>query len=88
MSKIDIKEYGFATNFLRNIKFRDFPDLRVCDMRVEIFWELSFHFKQTVPGWQGMMHILQRGQTHPGASSILYLPLIDIVAVLEIRITT
>ena len=77
MSKIDIKEYGFATNVLRNIKFRDLPDLRVCDMRVEIFWELSFHFKQTVPGWQGMMHILHRGQTHPGASSILYLPMID-----------
>ncbi|KAJ8043656.1 hypothetical protein HOLleu_10851 [Holothuria leucospilota] len=76
-SKVDIIEYRFATHALRNIKFQKLPGLQHCDMRVDILWELSFHFKQPVPNWQGMMHILCQGQMHPGRSSVHYLPMID-----------
>lgn len=75
-SKIPVKEYRFSTHALRNVKFKELPAQLGFDMKIDI-WELSLHFKQTVPGWQGMMHILHQGQTHPGVYSVLYLPMID-----------
>ena len=77
MSKVDIIEYRFATHTLQNIKFQELSGIQNCDMRVDILWELSLHFKQPAPNWQGMMHIIHQGYTHPGQSSIMYLPMID-----------
>jgi 5'-3' exonuclease len=77
MSTVDIMEYRFANDALRSIRFQELPDLENCDMRPDILWELSLHFKQQTPHWQGMMHVIHQGYAHPGQSSILYLPMID-----------
>jgi 5'-3' exonuclease len=76
-TKIDIIEYRFATHARRTMKFEKLAPLLDCDRRVDVLWELSFNFKQDVPSWQGMMHIVHQGNEHPGQSSIVYLPMID-----------
>ena len=76
-SKVVIIDHRFAKHVRRDITFRELPSLTECDMRVDLLWELSFNFKQTTPGWQGMMHIIYQGNEHPGQSSIRYLPMID-----------
>ena len=52
--------------------------LTECDRNTDILWELSPHFQQDTPGWQGSMHIIHQGLEHPGKSSIVYLPMIDL----------
>ena len=45
---------------------------------VDILWEISFSYREPAPNWQGMMHILHRHQQHPGESSVVFLPMIDL----------
>ena len=58
-------------------KFQNICNPNVYDRRVDIYWQLSFNFNNSVPNWQGMMHTLHKGNQHPGQSSIIYLPMID-----------
>ena len=76
-SKIPILEYTFANHACREIVFQELPRFLNCDRRVDILWEVSLHFKQATPNWQGMMHILHQGTQHPGQSSVTFLPMID-----------
>ena len=76
-TRIEIKQLRFANKACRDILFQDLPRFLDCDDRIDILWELSFNFKQTLPNWQGMMHILHQGNDHPGQSSIVFLPMID-----------
>ena len=54
------------------------PCLVNIDRTVDVLWELSLNFKDETPGWQGMMHIIHQGLDHPGQSSIVFLPMIDL----------
>ncbi|KAJ6661273.1 hypothetical protein lerEdw1_015410 [Lerista edwardsae] len=79
LSKVDIVQYRFAKSALQGIKFKDialFRDLTT-PADVDILWEISFQFKQQQANWQGMMHLMHKGHTHPGKSSITFLPMID-----------
>ena len=76
-TKIDIKELRFTNHVCRSIKFIGLPANVSFGMDVDILWELSSTFKQAVPSWQGMMHTIHQDKKHPGKSSILYLPMID-----------
>ena len=62
----------------QTIVFNDLPTLIDCDRTVDVLWELSLNFKQETPGWQGMMHIIHQGLEHPGQSSVVFLPMIDL----------
>lgn len=76
-TKIPIIDYRFAIKTRRDIVFQVLPSLPDCDKRIDILWELSCIFKQDRPNWQGMMHIIHRGNEHPGKSSVVYLPMLD-----------
>ena len=76
-TKFDIVEYRFAKHACRNMKFQGLPKFQDSDREVDILWELSFSFKQESPNWQGMMHTLHRENDHPGQSSVVFLPMID-----------
>ena len=76
-TKVEIIEHLFASHAHRNINFQELPKHLDCDRRIDILWELSFNFKQATPNWQGMMHTVHRGSEHPGQSSVVYLPIID-----------
>ena len=77
-NKIPIIEHQFAKHVRKNIVFKKLPALVNCDRTVDVLWELSLNFKQETPGWQGMMHIIHQGQEHPGQSSVVFLPMIDL----------
>ena len=62
----------------QTIVFNDIPALINYDKTVDVLWELSLNFKQETPGWQGMMHIIHQGLEHPGQSSVVFLPMIDL----------
>ncbi len=75
-TKVEIIEHRFSGHVHRTVKFQELPK-HVCDRRIDLLWELSFNFKRATPNWQGMMHTVHRGSEHPGQSSVLYLPIID-----------
>lgn len=76
-SKVAVTDYCLAKHIRQNVTFRQLPQLLDGDNRVDVLWELSFNFKQSTPGWHGMMHIIHDRNQHPGQSSIRYLPMID-----------
>ena len=76
-TKIEIMQLRFAKHARRSMKFQALPNGLDYDKRVDILWELSFNFKQATPNWPGMMHTIHRGNEHPGQSSVVYLPMID-----------
>lgn len=76
-AKVDIKDYRFAKHVRRNVKFMPLPLLCDIDHKIDILWEISLRFRPCAPNWQGMMHTLFKGCDHPGQSSIVFLPMID-----------
>lgn len=76
-TQVDIKQYRFAKHTRRSIKFQPIPVLSDMDHNIDILWEVSFSFSQPVPNWQGMMHVLHKQYDHPGQSSVVFLPMID-----------
>ena len=46
---------------------------------VDLLWEVSFIMRQTRPAWSGVMQSVHCGE-HPGKSSVLFLPMIDMNA--------
>ena len=78
-SKIEIVEYRFANYNCRKVLFKPLPSFIKRDQEAaDILWELSSCFKQKTPSWSGLMHLIHRNHTHPGRSSIYYLPMIDL----------
>ena len=76
--KIPIIEHRFAKHVRQTIVFEHTPTLVNIDRTIDVLWELSLNFKDETPGWQGMMHIIHQGLDHPGQSSIVFLPMIDL----------
>ena len=68
---VEIIEYRFA-NHARSISFKKLPQFSKSCHKVDILWEISLRFKQPAPGWQGMMHILNKQCEHPGKSSVVF----------------
>ena len=77
-SRVEIIDLRFAKHVCRSMKYQDLPKLIPdFDMRIDILWELVFSFRQETPNWPGMMHTFYRGKDHPGQSSVIFLPMID-----------
>lgn len=45
--------------------------------RLDMLWRVSRHFSKQSPLWSGWMQIMHANIPHPGKSSIMFLPLID-----------
>ena len=44
---------------------------------LDILWKSSFMFGSQRPAWSGVMQFVQRDGDHPGKSSVMFLPMID-----------
>ena len=44
---------------------------------IDVLWETSFLTRPTKPAWSGMMQTVHQSSSHPGKSSVLFLPMID-----------
>ena len=76
-TKIPIKEYCLSKHACRSIKFLPLPLLTDEDHKIDLLWEVSLRFHSQLPNWQGLMHTLNSKRCHPGQSSVLFLPMID-----------
>ena len=45
---------------------------------LDIMWTVAFHLPQPTPMWSGYMQMLHNKLTHPGKSSDIFLPMIDL----------
>ena len=45
---------------------------------LDIMWEVSFHLPQPKPMWSGYMQMLHHNMPHPGRTSDIFLPTIDL----------
>ncbi|KAI3379074.1 hypothetical protein SNEBB_002215 [Seison nebaliae] len=77
LTKIDIIDYRYAKHISRNIDFQPLTLSSACDRTVDILWEMSFRFHKSTPSWPGMMRLFYNKCEHPGKSSVLFLPMID-----------
>ena len=46
--------------------------------RVDLIWDILFSIKSPRPAWSGLMQMINKTGNHPGKSSILFLPMLDI----------
>ena len=76
-TKVEIKDYRFAKHTRCSLEFQPLPHIKDIDHKIDVMWELSFRFRQILPNWQGMMHMLHNESDHPGQSSVIFLPMID-----------
>ena len=77
LTKVDVKEYRFSAHSRRCIKFQPLSFFEAADHMIDVLWEISSRFKQPVANWQGMMHFSHKECDHPGKSSVVFLPMID-----------
>lgn len=52
------------------------PHIEKPHANVDLPWVASLMLKTATPLWSGMMQIVHKGE-HPGESSIMFLPMID-----------
>ena len=45
---------------------------------LDMMWTVAFHLPQPTPMWSGYMQMLHNNLTHPGKSSDIFLPMIDL----------
>ena len=76
-TKIDIKELRFTNHVCQNITFQGLPASVSFVMDIDILWELSAIYKKAIPSWQGLMYTIHQANEHPGKSTVIYLPMID-----------
>jgi len=77
LTEVDVMEYKFTKYARDNIMFDPLPFLEPVDQKIDLIWEMSLRFKQPAPNWNGMMHLLHKDCSHPGQSSVVFLPIID-----------
>ena len=59
-TNVDIVEYRFARQAPSSVKCQPLSNpIDDITHNIDILWEMSFRDEQPVPGWQGMMHVLQ-----------------------------
>lgn len=75
--KINIIEYKCEKHACHVEVFKELPMFLNCCKSVDIMWEVALKLKSATPLWQGFMHILHHRETHPGKSSVQFLPMVD-----------
>ena len=46
--------------------------------KLDVMWTVAFHLQKQMPMWSGYMQMLHRNIPHPGRSSDIFLPMIDL----------
>ena len=70
-----IREDSLGENILKYEKLHSFEAMDPT-ANLDILWKCSIMFKSPRPAWSGMMQLVQQGK-HPGKSSVMFLPMID-----------
>ena len=67
-------------SFLKLLKFTSVRPVvdDVLNTKVDVLWQVSMYASRPRPMWSGYMLAIHQGQTNPGPSSQLFLPMIDL----------
>lgn len=78
VGKINIKNFHSHTGDLP-LSFKELTVTKNTDLTadIDLLWDISLLLHPRRPAWSGMMQSVHRG-VHPGKSSILFLPMIDL----------
>ena len=78
VGKINIKYYIPDHTRKLSLVYKELDALTVTypTRDIDILWEMSFFLRPNRPSWSGMMQTVHQG-THPGKSTVLFLPMID-----------
>ena len=87
MSNTDIKQDGginiWMFHFQHTAKppltFKELKAMEISDptCQVDLLWDISLLLGCKRPAWSGMMQTIHKEGNHPGKSSVLFLPMID-----------
>lgn len=74
---INILPFMPTTNGMQSLSYSEIHDFQEEDSSIlDELWKISLSVRSPRPGWSGMMQMVYKGN-HPGESSILFLPMID-----------
>ena len=78
IGRISIHYYTSSQNSINVIVYKELLGTNVDDPSkcIDIIWKSSWLLKPERPGWSGVMQLVHHGE-HPGQSSIVSLPIID-----------
>ena len=78
VGRIDIHQFLSERDTLQSLCFHTLanPNIRKPSADVDLLWKSSLLLKVQRPQWSGLMQLVHKGD-HPGASSIMFLPMID-----------
>ena len=78
IGRISIQYYTSSQNSINDIVYKELLGTNVDDTSkcIDIIWKSSWLLKPERPGWSGVMQLVHHGE-HPGQSSIVFIPIID-----------
>ena len=76
---IEIKNFFPECNIHEGLVFNQIVDPNIPEpyQNVDILWKSSVLFCPSRPQWNGFMQMVHNNKAHPGKSSFIYLPMID-----------
>ena len=79
VGRVDIHHFVAGSEGLQQMNYEPLGEMDVDQLvtRVDLLWDISLSIKSRIPAWTGMMQIVHDGE-HPGKSSVLFLPMLDI----------
>ena len=80
VGKIDIRHYMAPTSGMNKLEYQKIllSEIKSSEemAKVDLLWKCTFAVRPQRPGWSGFMQLIAEGD-HPGASSVRFLPMID-----------
>lgn len=78
IGRIDIHHFLSDRDALESMCYQPLedPNIRDPSMKTDFLWKSSLLMKIKRPQWSGLMQMIYKGD-HPGTSSVMYLPMID-----------
>lgn len=85
VGRVNIHFHKSQSSGMPQIEYEGVPfiDLEDSTSNLDTLWKLSLLFKSPRPNWSGMMQAVHQGH-HPGKSSVIFLPMIDMNPVLHL----
>ena len=75
---VDINYFVSETEAFQSMNYEQLTVMDTDHLtRVDLLWNISLSIKSRRPAWSGMMQMIHNGD-HPGKSSVLFLPMLDI----------
>lgn len=77
VGKVEVRYLRDQMHKLTPLRYQRIENIQVeSSENLDILWKTSILFRAPRPAWSGMMQLIHKGD-HPGKSSVMFLPMID-----------